>query len=145
MQKGRGGAGEGQGRDKVGRHEHKAKAHQCSEARTMLLADGGTAGTLTNFSECPFGSTYSWLLSANPLDTDTLLDLITDCSVECKEEQSVVHRPHGVLPLCHQHTNMKPTHKGVVQHFIMAPLWPSHYKSTAPNLHTYFIGRYTPK
>lgn len=83
----------------------------------MLLVVGGADRTLTNFSECPFGSTYSWLLSANPLDTDTRPDLITDCSVECKEEQSVAHRPHGVLPSCHQHTyKMKLTHKGVVEH-----------------------------
>ena len=82
---------------------------------TMPMEMPMMACPLTNFPECPFKSTYSRLFSARPLDTDTRLGLMTDCSIEHKEEQSSTHNPHSTHLRCT--CKMKPTHKEYILGF----------------------------
>ena len=81
------------------------KMHLRQRERCCLLMEilTMTVHPLTNFSECPFGSTYSKLLSARPLDTDTLLGLMTECS-ENARRSGHPHRPHTVCTCTYTHT-----------------------------------------
>ena len=98
---------------------------------TMPMEMPMMACPLTNFPECPFKSTYSRLFSARPLDTDTRLGLMTDCSIERKKEQSSTHNPHSTHLHCT--CKMKPTHKEYILGF-------TDYIFVRRRLGTYFTG-----
>lgn len=90
--RGRGEAGEGHVGGMSMWKMHLRQRERCCLLMEMLTM---TVHPLTNFSECPFLSTYSKLLSARPLDTDTLLDLMTECS-ENARRSGHPHRPQSV-------------------------------------------------